>query len=367
MTLFSDPVFLVEWVMLSAVLGVGLYTSYTDLRLRRVPNRYTFALLAVGLLGQLLMVLLEVTTLNRVVAVLLTSLAVALGFTLFGFWAPGDAKLFWAAAVALPPSLCPSFDPFSWQGAPAALVLNALLCYLVVLLLVPLWRREWKRGEEEDRPQGRQWLQAACGLAGLLGLALGFAFLVLERPLSYLEGFAVLVIGYRLLERGLEVRYWQVLLLPGLVAILYLAQAAPGWQRYVLLWGVAWMVELVYLQVRAWYSRALVQWLPIPLVQAGSMSHRSLYLRESDHKLTGVEEKGVDDVFFCEAGKPCPEQQVQRLRELASQGGLPQGDKVEIEQAIPFVPFIASAAVMTALFSGNLIPPLRMLVVWLRG
>ncbi len=53
MNLFTDPVFLVELVMLSAVLTVGLYTSYTDLKIRRVPNRYTFALLAIGLAGQL--------------------------------------------------------------------------------------------------------------------------------------------------------------------------------------------------------------------------------------------------------------------------------------------------------------------------
>ncbi len=108
MNLFTDPVFLVELVMLSAVLTVGLYTSYTDLKIRRVPNRYTFALLAIGLAGQLTMILLDVTTLSRVVALLLTALVMAFGLTLFGFWSPGDAKLYWAAALALPPTLCPA-------------------------------------------------------------------------------------------------------------------------------------------------------------------------------------------------------------------------------------------------------------------
>ena len=41
MNLFTDPVFLVETAMLSSLLTVGFYTSYTDLKARRVPNRYT--------------------------------------------------------------------------------------------------------------------------------------------------------------------------------------------------------------------------------------------------------------------------------------------------------------------------------------
>ena len=65
-----------------------------------------------------------------------------MGLTLFGFWAPGDAKLFLAAVAALPPSLCPSPELLAPQATPFALILNTLICYLLVLLLVPLWRRE---------------------------------------------------------------------------------------------------------------------------------------------------------------------------------------------------------------------------------
>lgn len=356
MNLFSDPVFWVELVMLSALLAVGFYVSYTDIKLRLVPNRCTFFLLAVGVVGQLLMMYFEVTILSRVVAILLIALAIAFGLTLFGFWAPGDAKLFWAAVVALPPTFCPSFDPFSLQAAPAALILNALLCYILALLLVPLWRREWTRGEEKDRPGGRQWLQAALGLAGLLGLSLSFALLVLGRPLSYLEGFGALVIGYRLLERGLEVRYWPVALLPGLIALLYLGMVTAGIREYVLLWGAACLVEVVYLQVRHWYSRALVQAFPVRFLQAGAIPRNGVSLQRAE-----------GDEIVCEAGRPLTEQQVRRLRDLARTGELPGDEVLELEQAIPFVPFIVGAAVLTASFAGNLVPPLTLLIVWLQG
>jgi Flp pilus assembly protein protease CpaA len=342
----------VELVMLSALLGVGFYVTYTDIKLRLVSNRCTFSLLAVGLVGQLLMRYLEVTTPSRIVAVLLIALGIAVVLTLFGFWAPGDAKLFWAAVVALPPSLCPSLDPFSLQTAPVALILNALLCYVLVLLVAPLWRRD-STSEVQERPGGRQWLQAAWGLAGLLGLSLGFALLVLGRPLSYLEAFGALVIGYRLLERGLEVRYWPVILLPGLVGLCYLGLAGPGMREYVLLWGVAWLVEVVYLQVRHWYGRAFVQAFPVKLLQPGAIPRHRLTLQ--------------DGGMVCEAGKPLSEGQVRRLRELAGQGRLPGGQVLELEQAIPFVPFIVGAAILTASFAGNLVPPLLGLITWLKG
>ena len=78
---------------------------------RWVPNRYTLALLGIGLAGQTAMVALDVTTFGRVAALLGIGLAIAVGMTLFGF-----------------PSLCPSPDPLAMQGAPFALILNSLLC-----------------------------------------------------------------------------------------------------------------------------------------------------------------------------------------------------------------------------------------------
>lgn len=358
MQLFADPVFLVELLMLSAVLAVGLYTSYTDLKVRLVPNRHTLGLLAIGLAGQVAMVSLGVTSMSRLAATILTALAIALGLTLFGFWSPGDAKLYWAAVVALPPSLCPSADVFSLQAAATALIVNALLCYVPVLLLVPLCRWDHREETQPDRAlEGRQWLQAGWGLAGLLGLSLSFAWLVLARPLSYVEAFGALVIGYRLLERGLEPKYWPVLLVPGMVALLYVGKATVGWQVYVLMLGAVWLAELLYLQVRRWYHRAFVQSLAVSRLQPGIVPRRTL----------SFEASGGDSGPLCEAGKPLKEQQLKRLRALAREGRLPIGDTLEVEQAMPFVPFIVAGVMLTTLFAGNLVPPLIDLVVWLRG
>ncbi|MCY3760566.1 MAG: prepilin peptidase [Gemmatimonadetes bacterium] len=348
MNLFTDPVFLVETAMLASLLAVGFYTGYTDLKARRVPNRYTLALLGIGLIGQTAMVALDVTTFGRVAALLGIGLAVAVGLTLFGFWAPGDAKLFWAAVAALPPSLCPSPEPLAMQAAPFALILNSLICYLLVLLLVPLWRRE----KETARPGGRQWLRAALGLAGLLGLTLAFAWLVLGRPLSYLEAFAALVAGWVLLDRGLEEKYWGVILVPGLAALLYLSHTTGAWQTCVLMLGAVWVLEVVYLQVRFQYGRALVQALPAGEVQAGDVPRTTVSAKDGE--------------ALCEEGRGLTKAQARRLRELGRKGSL-AGNAIELEQAFPFAPFLAAGALLTALFAGNLAPPLIDLGIWLRG
>ena len=367
--LLLDPVFLVELIMLAALIIVGLYATYIDFRQYLVPNKYTFSLLAIGLIGQLTMVYLDVTTLGRVVMVLLAGLAIALGLTLYGFWAPGDAKLFWAATVALPPSLCPSTEIFSMEMAPQALLLNTLLCYLLVLLFVPLWRERWRRGEGEGRPGGLEWLRAAWGLIGLLGLAQVFVPLLLDRPLSYVEGFVVLIISYKILDKALPTKYWPVILVPGVVVFLYLSTQTTEGTTNVLILGIVWLIEVVYLQVRYWYSRAYVQLFPVRLLQVGAIPHYSLGIRavEGDEgELAYIEGKEkVQGELICEAGKPLSQQQVRQLRELESQGRLPEGDRFEVEQAIPFAPFVVVGTVLTAVFMGSLILPLTHVINWL--
>ena len=47
--------------------------------------------------------------------------------------------------------------------------------------------------------------------------------------------------------------------------------------------------------------------------------------------------------------------------------GLPEEGAIERKQGFPFVPFITAGALLTAVFAGNLAPPLIDLGIWLRG
>ena len=159
----SDPVLWVELLMLSALLTAGLCVAYTDLRFQRVPNRYTLTLLGIGVTGQVAMVGLGVGGWNQVAGTLLLGLGVALLMMVAGVWSPGDAKMYWAAVAALPPSLCPVGQWVSLETPPAALIVNAVVAYVAVLLAVVVWRqRQWKTVQGNRGP----WLQAAAGLGG---------------------------------------------------------------------------------------------------------------------------------------------------------------------------------------------------------
>ena len=347
----GDPVLWVELVMLSALLTAGICVAWTDLRFQRVPNRYTLTLLGIGVTGQVAMVGLGVGGWNQVAGVLLLGLGVALLMMVAGVWSPGDAKMYWAAAAALPPSLCPVGQWISLETPPAALIVNAVVAYVAVLLAVVAWRqRQWKTVKGNRGP----WLQAAAGLGGLLGLSLSFAQLVLNRPLSYLEAFAFLVVGYRLLEWGLRAERRPVVVIPGLVALTLLAVSTGGWKDHVLIWGAAWLVELAFQQVRHGSGRAFGYDLPAGRLQPGAVLRHRMVLAGDD---------GAEVVW--EGGQSLDQEGVELLQKRAASGDLP--GTVKLARALPFVPFLVVGGLATVAFGGHLAPPLRTLLVWFSG
>ena len=347
----GDPVLWVELVMMSALLTAGLCAAWTDLRFQRVPNRHTLTLLGIGVTGQVAMAGLGVGGWNHVAGVLLLGLGVALLMMLAGAWSPGDAKMYWAAVAALPPSLCPVDKWVSMETPPAALLVNTLVAYVAVLLAVVTWRqRPWTTVKQNRGP----WLQAAAGLGGLLGLALSFAQLVLNRPLSYLEAFAFLVVGYRLLEWGLKPERRPVVAIPGLAALALLAVTTGGWKDYLLILGAAWLVELAFQQVRHGSGRAFGYEMPVGRLQPGAVLRHRLVLAGDD---------GAEVIW--EGGQSLDQERVELLQKRGASGDLP--GTVEVTRALPFVPFLVLGGLATAVFGGHLAPPLRALLVWLNG
>ena len=368
MDYFPESVALIESSMLAGLLAVGIYTSYTDFAMRLVPNRYTLGLLAIGLAGQLLLVMLDAATLNHVVATVVVAFAIAVGLSMFSVWSPGDAKLFLAAAIALPPTFFPTSDPFSLEAPPTALVINAMLCYLLVLMLIPLWSKESESITDSGQSLSRDWIQSVLTLSALLGLSLSLGLLVLERGLSYVEAFGAVVIGGRLVDSCVAVRSRPVIVLPGLSALTYLVVVSGGLREYSLLLGAALIVEVVYWHAKKWFGRAYVQATSAQYLQPGAVPLHTLTVIQGDGRcpvcVEGEQEAGD---LVCEAGKPLSSPQVTRLRSLGSEESLPNGKEIMVVQSLPFVPFITIAAAVTAIFSGSLIPPIAALVEWFRG
>ena len=78
MNLFADHVFLVETSMLSALFGVGLYVSWVNIRVRLVPNIGTYSLVVLGLVGQVVMIWLQVISPAMLVGIFFAGLTTGL-------------------------------------------------------------------------------------------------------------------------------------------------------------------------------------------------------------------------------------------------------------------------------------------------
>ncbi len=357
MDLFYDSTFWVEWGMLSAVLGIGLWVSLIDIATRRVPNKWTYSLLSIGLLGQGFMLVTEVTTPTRLAGVFGISLIIAMVLMAIRFWGPGDGKLFWATALALPPSLCPTFQVFSLQNSAPALLINTLVIYLLFSLFVSLF---YRKNEAEPHVNQKEIntpiLQVAVRLISLLGLMLSITLFVMKRPFSYLEALTILVIGYRLFDFLLSHRHWHLLTWPGIGVFVVLCWNADNIVIYAIIWANVWLLELAYKRVRSFFRHRFVQSIPIGALQIGNVLHQSLYVKHEGE--TTVFDSDAEEEPLVKQGQPLLARDLRTLRRFVNEKVLSSEDRIEIEHTLPFIPFITLGALLTALVAGHIATPL---------
>ena len=349
--------------MLSAMLGIGLWVSLVDFSTRKVPNKWTYGLLGIGFLGQGAMLVGGVTTYSRIAGVFIGGLIIAIVLAAIRFWGPGDGKLFWATALALPPTLCSSFDLISLDATGPALLTNTLVVYFLFGVSVAFLTRSDGKTPRKNQDKGSEnELHLAIKLAGLLGLMLGIGILLLKRPLSYLEALATLLIGYHLLRIFLNPHYWPVLVWPGIGLLLFTVLSTENIAIYMIIWLNVWLLELAYLHIRYAYGRKFVQSIPISSIQPGNLLNQTLYKKQNGEQVV-FSHKGTNEEVLIRRGQPLKTNDLRILCQLATENKLPSGDQIEIEHTLPFVPFIAVGALLTALCAGNVATPISRFLV----
>lgn len=342
------------------MMGVGIWVSLVDFSTRKVPNKWTYGLLGIGLLGQGFMLAYDITSYSQIVGVFVGGLIIAMGLMFCRFWGAGDGKFFWGIAIALPPTLCPSFDLISFDFAGLALLTNTLIVYLLFCVSVAfLTRTDGKTPRENQDEIREKSLNIAIRLAGLLGLILGIGILILRRPFSYLEALAALVIGYHLLRIFLRPHDWPVLVWPGVGLLLYtmLRTEGIGTEIYIVIWLNVWLLELAYRHIRYAYSRRFVQSIPISSIQPGNLLNQTLYQKKNGEQVI-FSDRSDNEKVLIRRGHPLKMNDLRILRQLVHENKLPPDDRIEIEHTLPFVPFITAGALLTVLFAGNIATPL---------
>ena len=226
--------------------------------------------------------------------------AVSYVLYIYGFWAPGDAKLFWAFVLVLPPTLFSSTSLSSFDAPIWALLLNALV--LTCFVLMVLWA-VLRRGRSAEAPVGldaSQWRSLGLELAGLIGLVLGFGSFLLGKAMTFVEVMIAVLVLYLLVDRFIPRRYRLTLALPGLILGGYTAWSSPDWPIYLTLWVVSWGVFFLYHLIRHRAPRFFVQALPIQALREGMVPRMAIYAEDSEYRCGAEVEHGQD--VLCYAG-----------------------------------------------------------------
>ena len=359
--LFNDVgrVFLLELMMACAITICGCYATYTDIYFRRIPNGASWGLLAVGFVGQGLFWLWGAVELEQAATVFLVGFAVSYVLYIYGFWAPGDAKLFWAVVLVLPPTFFPATSLSSFNAPIWALLLNALVLTCFVLLVLWAVLHPSRSAEARAGWDASQWLHLGLELAGIVGLVLGVGALLLKEAMTFVEVVVAVLVFYLLVDRLVSRRYRLTLALPGLILGGYATLTSQDWSIHLALWVVSWGVFFLYHLIRHLAPRFFVQTLPIQALREGMMPRWAIYAgdKAGEYRCGAEVEQGQD--VLCYAGRPLTKKHVQTLHEKSA-GGLfaPFGNELEVELAVPFAPIIAVAGVLTVVLGGSLIKPL---------
>lgn len=357
--------YLIEWLLLSAILAFGCYAIHTDIHWRRIPNWATWGLLVIGLAGHAAFWALGASDVQLAGLVFLVGLGVSLALFLWGFWAPGDAKLYWAVMVALPPTLYRSRTLLSLEWVGWALLLNALLINLVVVVLSGAHQRfsaTYAGGPGDAVPRKRIW-ELAVDTAGLAGWITGCAGSLLAEPLRFIHAAIAILVGYLILDRVVPRAYRVAVAVPGLLVGGYTAWATAGLPVVASLWAFAWLSFLVHDALRARLRRSFRQEMDLRAAAAGMTPCASIWGQPDGDGETrwssGDEVAASAQDVICQPGRALDEGTARKLRDLAARGQFSGfGTKIVMETSTPMAPAIVSAGAITALLGGSLVGPL---------
>ena len=358
-----QPRIFLEFVLLSGLLTVGCYTAYMDVRFRRLPNRWVYGLLGGGLLGQLMFLDLLATSWSNIGLVFAGGFVVSYLLYAYGFWAPGDAKLYWAVVVALPPSLVPVHDAFSMNDPLWAIFINSVvLSFLFIAGLLVSSRRSRARlaaSIREARVDAKSLLRTGARAVALAGIALMATAFVIERPMVVTENLLLLMVLFLASERLVPPSYESLYVWPGAAAWIYLSWITGSWLDHLIVAALGAAIMAAFFFIRDYYASAFVQRLAVDDLRPGLTPHRSLYMEKDPgtgrRRYTLGEAGGPDRHTLCRAGVPLTGETVSRLKQVKAGGALEGiGDRIEIEGAIPFAPFITAGTAVTVLAAGTL-------------
>ena len=359
-----------ELFAIAIVLMVCLYVSYTDTKFRKIGNPYTYGLVLFGLICQGIFVYLGITTLSRLLWLLLGGLAVAFLMYYLGIWSPGDSKLFWGVSMALPPTL---YSLGRWRYPPFIIAVNTFVPYFLVMMLYILVKTTLHQKMQVLRTTlaPRFLLRFTLSLVSFTGVS-AIINLILPFNLDYFSAIILFVALFSLFDRFVAQEKQLYFLLPFSAVSVLLALNNPSYFLTMmaitaglflfLRFFVATLGDFVFVQevdVRDLEKGAV----PANVIVKGRKGEYAA--REvSFASFVSIASRPRDAEMIMDiTPEGLSQEKVTELKELAEAGHFAAfDDKVKVQEAIPFAPIILSGVVLTIISRGVFLERLVKLV-----
>jgi len=363
---------LFEISVIATVLFCCLYVSYTDAKFRKIGNLYTYGLVAFGLACQGVFVYLGITTFPRLLWLLLGGLTVAFLMYYLGIWSPGDSKLFWGVSVALPPTL---YSLGRWRYPPFVVAVNTFVPYFLATMVYILARTSWRQKAQVLRATfaPRFLLRFALSLVSFTGLS-AIINRFLPFNLDYFSAIILFVAIFSLFDRFVAQERQLYFLLPFSAVSVLLALNNPSYFLTTMAITAALFLFLRFF-VATLGDFVFVQEVDVRDLEKGAVP-ANVVVKDHEGKYTAQEIPFTS--FVSIASRPrdvevvmditpegLSEEKVVELKQLAAAGHFAAfGDKVKVQQAMPFAPIMTSGVILTVLCQGVFIERLLELIIW---
>jgi hypothetical protein len=360
-----------EISILVVVVAVCLYTSYTDIRFKKIGNLYTYGLVALGLVCQAVFVYQGITTTLEVLWLAVGGLAIAFLMYYLGIWSPGDSKLFWGLAMALPPTLYNRLG--QWQYPPFVIIVNTFVPYFLVTMIAILarttWQQKWRVLKGILAP--RFLLTFGLSLISFMGLS---ALLngLLPFKLDFFAIIILYIVLFSLFDRFVRRERQLYFLAPFAFVSLYLAWNNLGF--YLVVMAITGVLFLLF----RFFVANLSDWLfveekDIEALHKGAVP-ANIIVRDKEGQYA-VQQVSYTS-FVSLASRPrdgevimdltpegLSEGKVAELKALSAAGHFAAfGNRVQIQKSMPFAPIILVGVLITILSRGVFMERLLALV-----
>ncbi|HET90325.1 MAG TPA: hypothetical protein ENN99_06255 [Chloroflexi bacterium] len=361
---------LFEILIVAIVFLCCLYVSYTDTKFRKIGNPYTYGLVAFGLACQGVFVYLGITTLPRLLWLLLGGLAVAFLMYYLGIWSPGDSKLFWGVSVALPPTL---YSLGRWRYPPFIVAVNTFVPYFLVMMIYILVKTTLRQKVQVLRVTlaPKFLLRFVLSLVSFTGVSV-LINRFLPFNLDYFSAIVLFLALFSLFDRFVAQEKQLYFLLPFSAVSVLLALNNPSYFLTMMAITAGLFLFLRFF-VATLGDFVFVQEVDVRNLEKGAVP-ANIVVKDHEGKYTAQEISFTS--FISIASRPreaemvmdiTPEglsqEKVAELRELAKEGHFAAfGNKVKVQQAMPFAPIVLCGVILTVLCRGVFIDRLLELV-----